>query len=127
MRPIKRLDVPRNELVGRVVQQAVGKDAPLASSAMTVGFAHYAAASGPMEPHNHAEETIYVIEAREASVRWGDAPDNLTHEIQLEPGLILHIPAWEWHVFGYRKGGFADCLFVYGQVDNIRPDPVTPS
>jgi uncharacterized RmlC-like cupin family protein len=127
MRPILRRDVGRNELVGRVIQQAVGKDAPLASAKMTVGFANYSAASGRMEPHNHAEEVIYVIDARDASVSWGAGPDQLTEVIELEPGMILHIPELEWHVFRTVDSGFADCLFIYGQVDNIRPEPTSGS
>jgi hypothetical protein len=36
--------------------------------------------------------------------------------------MILHNPPLEWHVFGYAEGGYADVLFVYGQVDDIRPE-----
>jgi hypothetical protein len=38
---------------------------------MTVGFAHYSDESGPMEPHHHAEETIYIVDARNGYIRPG--------------------------------------------------------
>jgi hypothetical protein len=36
--------------------------------------------------------------------------------------MILHIPPLEWHVFEYDKGGYLDLVFIYGQVDQIRPE-----
>lgn len=91
---------------------------------MTMGFAHYSAASGPMEPHHHAEETVYIIDARDGWVRWGHQKDQLGEPVRLEPGMTLHIPELEWHVFEYGEGGYIDITFFYGQVDNIQPEEI---
>jgi len=89
---------------------------------MTVGTALYADQFGPMEPHNHAEETVYVLEADRAWVRWGPSADDLPNRIDLEAGVVINTPALEWHVFEWERGGHLELLFIYGQVDNIRPE-----
>jgi hypothetical protein len=109
-------------LPGRVLQTAVGKDGPSMSGKMTVGFARYSAESGPMEPHHHAEEAIYVVDAKDGWVRSGPEKDKLGDLTPLEAGMILHIPPLEWHVFEYGEGGYLDLIFIYGQVDRIRPE-----
>lgn len=119
---VKREDIPRRELPGRVVQNAVGRDSAVASEKMTVSFCHYSAESGPMEPHHHAEESVVVLACRDAYVRWGGGPEDLPHQAELRQGDLMRFPALEWHVFGYREGGFLDALCVYGQVTNIRPE-----
>jgi len=111
----KRDDLERIMLPGRVIQTAVGKDGFSRSQKMTVGFAHYSAESGPMEPHHHAEEVIYVVGS-------GPDKDELGNPVPLEAGMLLHIPPLEWHVFEYGKGGYLDLVFIYGQVDQIRPE-----
>lgn len=118
----KRDDLERIMLPGRVIQTAVGKDGFSSSQQMTVGFAHYSAESGPMEPHHHAEEVIYVIDAQDGWVRSGPDKDELGSPVPLEAGMILHIPPLEWHVFEYDGGGYLDLVFIYGQVDHIRPE-----
>ena len=122
MRSIRRADVPSDPLPGRAVQRIVGKGASLVSEEMTLGTARYADDYGPMEPHNHAEETVVILSADRAWVRWGPTKDDLPERIDLEPGLVLNTPAWEWHVFEWKPGGHADILAIYGQVDNIRPE-----
>ena len=77
-----------------------------------------------MEPHHHAEETIYVVDARDGYVRPGTAADQIGDRVQLEAGMILHFPELEWHVFEWDEGGYVDALFIYGQVDNIRPGQI---
>ena len=119
---IRREDVPAQQLPGRVIQSVLGRDAHVRSGKMTVGFARYAADSGPMQPHQHAEETLFVVAARDGWVRYGEAPDQLGPEIPLQAGLVLHFPELEWHQFGFRGDGFVDVLFCYGQVDHIRPE-----
>jgi hypothetical protein len=124
MDAIHRSQVPIARLPGRDVQRIVGKGAAIASGRMTVGTAHYSEAAGPMEPHHHAEETIVVLAADRARVRWGPAPDDLPESLDLEPGLVLHFPEWEWHVFEWEPGGSGDVVVIYGQVDDIRPEDV---
>jgi hypothetical protein len=120
----RRADVPVVRLPGRDIQRIIGKDASLTSGRMTVGTAHYSDGAGPMEPHQHAEECIVVLDARAARVRYGPTPGDLPTVISLEAGLVLHIPELEWHVFEWDAGGYADCMVIYGQVDNIRPEDI---
>jgi hypothetical protein len=119
---IRRDDVPAKRLPGRVIQSVLGKDAFVPSGKMTVGFARYAAESGLMEPHQHAEETLFVVAARDGWVRSGEAPDRLGPKVPLDAGVVLHFPELEWHQFGFGGDGFVDVLFCYGQVENIRPE-----
>lgn len=127
MNSVRRADVPLVRLPGREVQRIIGRDASLGSTRMTVGTARYSDDSGPMAPHQHAEECIVVLAARGARVRYGPAPNDLPTVIPLEAGLILHIPELEWHVFEWDAGGHADCIVIYGQVDNIRPEDIKSS
>lgn len=121
---IERDELPNHPLPGRVIQKAVGEDAAAASTQMTMGFAHYSAASGPMEPHHHAEEIVFVLATNHGWLRYGSAKDDLPHKVLLAPGLTLHIPALEWHVFEFGPGGFVDIVFFYATVDNIRPEEI---
>lgn len=87
---------------------------------MTMGFAHYSAESGVMEPHRHSEEIVYITGAKKGYIRYGgfgDQPDELGESFILEPGIILHIPENEWHVFEYDEGGYVDIAFFYSQAD----------
>lgn len=126
MRTIHATTAPIDPLPGRGVRRLVGRDSSLLSEEMTVGTARYADEFGPMEPHNHAEETIYVLSADHAWARWGPRPDDLSGRIDLQPGLVVNTPAWEWHVFEWETGGHLEILFVYGQVDDIRPEDNEP-
>ena len=112
------------KLPGRIIQKAVGKDAFLNSNKMTIGFARYSKESGPMAPHHHAEETIYVIRTKKGKVKYGNSESELFEQIALKDGMILHFPELEWHVFEYEDDGFIEVLFFYGQVDNIRPEEI---
>ena len=122
MRTTRRLDTAVDPLPGRGVRRFVGRKSSLESEEMTVGTALYADEFGPMEPHNHAEETVYVLESDRAWVRWGSSPEDLPNRIDLEPGVVINTPALEWHVFEWEPGGHLEILFIYGQVDNIRPE-----
>jgi len=122
MKLIKRIDLKKEMLPGRMIQKAVGKDAYSKSKKMTMGFGRYSAESGPMEPHHHAEEIIYVVDAKDAWVRYEGSPESLNKKETLEVGTTLHFPPLEWHVFEYGPGGYLDIIFFYGQVDQIRPE-----
>jgi len=125
MNYFRRTDLETHVLPGRAIQKAVGKDGFSRSQKITFGFARYAAESGPMEPHTHAEEVVYVLGARQGWVRYGPTEDRLGDPIPLEAGMVLHNPPLEWHVFGYGEGGYVEIVFVYGQVDRIRPEDMT--
>ena len=122
---VTREEIHKNELPGRVVQNAVGRSSAVASEKMTVSFCRYSAQSGPMAPHNHAEESVVVLGCKDAFVRWGSGPENLEHIRYLKTGDLMHFPELEWHVFGYDQGGWLDALCIYGQVTNIRPEEIT--
>jgi len=119
---IKKNSIPVNALPGRGVQTAVGKGAPSESQRMTLGWTRYCSDFGPMEPHHHAEETVVVLDAKDAYMRVGPAKDQLGERIPLEADTAVHFPPLEWHVFEYDEGGHLDIMFFYAQVDNIRPE-----
>lgn len=122
MKVISREKVTSQLMHGRVIQTMVGINGNSESRKMTMGFALYSAESGTMEPHRHAEEICYVLDCQSAWIRYGSELDQMQDTIQLEPGMTIHIPEMEYHVFEYREGGFADIIFFYGQVDNLRPE-----
>lgn len=124
MKLIRRDDLEIQGLPGRGVQKAVGKDALSASKKMSMGYTRYAAEYGPMEPHQHAEEIVFILSSDRAYFRYGNSKDQLSERIPLEAGMTLHFPELEWHVFEYEDGGSLDILFFYGQVDNIRPEEI---
>ena len=106
----RRNEIGENRLPGRVVQNGVGRNSAVASEKMTVSYCTYSAESGPMAPHNHAEETVVVLDCKDAYVKYGSGPDSLEHTVRLEKGDLMHFPELEWHVFGYDEGGFLDAL-----------------
>ena len=109
-------------LPGRGLIRVIGKNSCFNSNHMTVGYALYCAEYGEMEPHKHAEETVVITKAANGYVSWGDAKDHMQKTIQLEEGMVLHIPENEWHVFHYDEGGSVEIIFIYGQSDNLRPE-----
>ena len=49
-------------------------------------------------------------------MRCGEQPDQVNQIIPLEAGMVLHIPALEWHVFEFEDGGHVDIIFFYGKM-----------
>lgn len=109
-------------LPGRIIYKATGKDGPMHSRALTVAFGTYSKAYGPMAPHRHAEECVYILASNRGRVRYGGEPNALENSLDLKAGMLLHFPENEWHVFEYDDAGHIDAMFIYGQVDNIRPE-----
>jgi len=113
--------VGKRLLPGRSLQLVVGREGAASSSlVMTMGFAHYSAESGRMEPHRHAEEVVVVLDCKDGWTRFGGFGERATEmggPSALEEGMILHIPESEWHVFGYEEDGYVDIAFFYGQAD----------
>ena len=122
MKIIARSELAVSHLPGRDIQKAVGADSSSLSNKMTVGFAYYSAKIGPMEPHHHAEETVFIVDAANGWVEFGEDKENLKNQVPLEKGMILHIPEMEWHAFRCGRDGYVDIIFIYGQADNIRPE-----
>jgi len=117
MKLVRRHEVPLRPLPGRALQMIVGqKDAASASDLMTMGFAYYAADYGPMSPHRHAEEIVFVLESDRGYVRYGGfgaEANELGERVPLEPNMILHFPANEWHAFEYEEGGHITIAYFY--------------
>lgn len=113
MKVFQRDEIEKKVLPGRALQWAIGQTAFSASEKMTIGFAHYSVEAGPMEPHKHSEEGIYVIDAKDGWLEWGPGKDEMVEKAPLAAGTLLHVPADEWHVFRYAEGGFVDIVFVY--------------
>ncbi len=116
MRCFSRDELGKDLLPGRSIQRAIGNNSFSSSQIMTVGFAHYSAEAGPMEPHQHAEEAIYVTDAKNGWVEYGPQRDRLETKVPLTQGMVLHVPEGEWHVFRYAEGGFVDIVFMYAQI-----------
>ncbi len=115
MKSFYRNEIPKAALPGRLIQRAVGPDSFSASPDLTIGFAHYSVESGPMEPHKHTEEVIYVIDCHDGWTEYGPEKGSLSGRLNLAPGMILHIPEGEGHAIRYVDGGFVDILFSYAK------------
>lgn len=122
MELIKRDELKKEMLPGRILQKAVGTEGPIRSNQMSMGFAAYCRECGPMTPHHHAEETVYILRSEKGYVRFGERMDRLSPRIRLEAGMTLHFDVMEWHVFEYDEGGEVEIIFFYGEVDNLRPE-----
>lgn len=121
MKLIKREDVAKKLLPGRVIQLVVSREGAVSpSEVMTMGFARYSAEAGQMAPHRHAEEIVYILSAQDGWTRYGgfgDEPNELGGPVPLAPGMTLHFPENEWHVFEFAEGGHEEIIFFYGQSD----------
>lgn len=124
MDSIKKSALNKELLPGRIIQKAVGMESPIKSRKMTMGFATYCKECGSMSPHNHAEETVYIVRSDRGYVRFGESVDQLSGQIPLQAGMTLHFDELEWHVFECDEGGEVEIIFFYGQVDNIRPEEI---
>jgi len=124
MKIIRRSDCQLSELPGRNIWKVVGKESYSESKKISFGFACFSYTIGLPEPHHHAEEICYVLRSEKAFVRFGQASDSLGDLHPLEDGMSLHIPELEWHQFVCEDGGFLEIIFIYGQVENIRPEEI---
>lgn len=117
MKLVKRENVKKKPLPGRVLQLVTGAEGSVSpSDVITMGFARYSVESGPMDPHHHVEEVVYILESVDGYVRhggYGEEPNELGERIPLEPGMTLHFPPDEWHVFEYDEGGHVEIIFMY--------------
>lgn len=124
MRIVEREDIKKDMLPGRILAKTVGKDSAIDSKKMTVSYVTYSPVSGPLEPHNHAEETVVILDCKNGWVRRGPSKENLNEKYMLQKGTVIYFDELEWHVFGYGEDGYIDALCIYGQVDHIRPEEI---
>jgi len=117
MKLVDRKNVNKKPLPGRVLQLVTGGEGAVSSSeVITMGFARYSEESGPMDPHRHVEEVVYILSAKDGYTRFGgfgDEPNELGERIVLQEGMTLHFPPNEWHVFEFDEGGHLDIIFMY--------------
>lgn len=113
MEHFRRNDVQSVMQPGRWIQAAIGRESFCQSERMTMRFAHNSDDAGSMPVHQHAEESIYIIDAMHGWVEWGAEEHDLRHKLDLAPGMVLHFPENEWHVFNNAEGGFVDMICVY--------------
>ena len=120
---VRRDELAEVKLPGRFISKAAGIDGPIFCNGMTAGFARYCEEAGPMEPHMHAEEIIYVIAAEgRARFRCGGDKSCSDGGGELRAGDIVRFEEGEWHVFEYDAGGALEIIFFYGSASNIRPE-----
>ena len=101
MELLKRNDIKKNYLKGRIIQNSVGKgDYPVSSEKMTVCFAHYSEECGAMSPHNHAEETVVVLDGKRCWVKTGKSGNELTEKTEVEKGDVIRIA-----LYGFGSNG----------------------
>ncbi len=124
MNIIKKSDCQLIELPGRNIWKVIGKESYSESKKISFGFALFSHALGLPEPHHHAEEICYVLKCEKSFVHFGPTSDSLGKLHPLEDGMSLHIPEMEWHQFVCEEGGYLEIIFIYGQVDNIRPEEI---
>ena len=108
-------------LPGRTLRDAVGKNGPIVTTGLRVCVCVYSEEAGPMEPHRHIEEACYVTRSDRAWVRYGSTKDCLDGKELLTPGMLIHFPDWEWHVFEYEKGGMLELVCFYGSTEDRTP------
>ena len=92
MNYVERKGVEEILLPGRFMQKVVGDTGDgyrIPSDIMHVGYCRYCGEAGPMEPHMHAEETVQILRADRAWVRYGSSPDHLDHRLALEKDMTL--------------------------------------
>lgn len=116
MKIIKKEEAPAKKLQGRYATRIVGKtdDYYYRSDKMHFGHCLYIEDAGEMEPHAHAEECMYILDCRDARIYSGPAEDDMPEQAELAPGMVISMPAGEWHVFRYGRGGFVEILYCYG-------------
>lgn len=98
---------------GRILNKVFGNGkAAVETDDMTVIFARFAPEYGVMESHYHETEYMYVIDARDAVVSYGDTLDELSERKRtLKKGDILRPHNGEWHRFDFTsQDGFVDFL-----------------
>lgn len=100
---------------GRLIERIFGKLSASEVENANMGFAHFSEAEhGPMCPHYHEDEIIYVLEAKDAYTLYGQSKDALDGRMELNSGDVLRYHAGERHIFKFTKpDGYLDILFFF--------------
>ena len=104
---------PQKEMLGRTTNAAFGKEgvAKIATTDCFVGYATFSPKYGKMKPHYHEDEIMYVVDAKNAFVRYGDAQDHMINVDALQKGDIIRARNGEWHIFEFDgEDGFLELV-----------------
>lgn len=109
---VKRETLEITPARGRILQKVCGKTgAALQDGKMTAIFARFAPHYGKMETHYHETEYMYVIDAKDAVVSYGDSLNDRGRKNTIKKGDILRPHDGEWHRFDFSsEEGFVDFL-----------------
>lgn len=113
---VKRSEVPEKQMLGRVTSAAYGKEGIAAVTAeQFVGWATFSPKYGQMKPHCHEDETMYIVKAEHAFVRYGATKDTLCEPVALCTGDIIRARDGEWHEFCFdSEDGELDIVAIFG-------------
>lgn len=106
---------------GRKRAPAIKPAVPENTKKMMAGFARFSYEYGTMDTHMHGFEYMYVIDAYNAIVKYGDDPDALTCVETLHPGDILRPAPGEWHRFDFlTDDGYVDFLNFFAELSDTK-------
>lgn len=104
---------------GRTVYAVFEEAGKLCSENLVMGFARFDSA---MDPHQHVEECMYVVDCYQAYARCGESKDTLGERHAIQPGMFMWADQDEWHVFEFEDGGFMDIIFCLPRQSFVRPE-----
>ena len=113
---LRREDLPAREMGGRVGSAAIGMEgvAAVAADDAFCGYATFSPKYGTMKPHYHENEIMYIVDARDAFVRFGETKDTMNQREPLKKGEIIRARDGEWHIFEFdSEDGFLDIVAFF--------------
>lgn len=118
---IQTATLEKTPYTGRNITKIIEKGGVVESKNITMGIAEFSNAIGPMLPHKHGEEGIYVLEAVNCWTRRGDTADTLEERHPVETGMVLRYLEDEWHIFEFEGEGYLRIVFFFGTGSIERP------
>jgi quercetin dioxygenase-like cupin family protein len=118
---VKRSDIPAREMAGRIGAPVFGENAYIHADDAFMAYVTFAPKYGTMETHYHDDEMMYVVDSKDAYVRYGASKDKLDGKDQLFPGDLIRARKDEWHRFDFDSDdGYLDMVIFFAT-----PKPVT--
>ena len=113
----RREDAVEVNASGRLIQRVFGDNSACEIDNANMGFAHFSEEKyGKMYCHFHEDEIIYVLDAKDAYVEYGELQDNMPNRKELQAGDVLRFHNGECHVFKFTtKDGYLDIIFYFSQ------------
>ena len=113
---LKREDCPVRIMPGRSTNVAIGAEgiAAIGADDAFVAYATFAPKYGTMKPHYHENEIMYVKDAKDAFVRYGDSTDCMVKRDALHAGEIIRARNGEWHIFEFgSEDGYLELIAFF--------------